>query len=159
MPRPQHKDADEELQAIFREVIVDHIEAIREAHSDAEVRVRFEDEARFGRQGTLTRVRARRGSRPRRVRQAGHTSLYVLTAVCASTGAASELVSPTLSTEVVNLFPEQSSREIPAGVHAVLAWDGAGYHTGDALKIPGNVSLIQLLPHSPELQGQRVLNP
>ena len=28
MPRPQHKDADEELQAIFKEVIVDQIQAI-----------------------------------------------------------------------------------------------------------------------------------
>ena len=65
MPRPQHKDADEELQAIFQEVVVDQIQAIREAHPDEEVQVWFEDEARFGQQGTLTRVWARRGSRPR----------------------------------------------------------------------------------------------
>ena len=47
MPRPQHKDADEELQAIFKEIVADHIEAIREAHPDEEVRVYFEDKARF----------------------------------------------------------------------------------------------------------------
>ncbi|MBV8232406.1 MAG: helix-turn-helix domain-containing protein, partial [Planctomycetaceae bacterium] len=51
MPRPQHKDADEELQAIFQEVVVDQIHAIREAHPDEEVQVWFEDEARFGQQG------------------------------------------------------------------------------------------------------------
>ena len=96
MPRPQHKDADEELQAIFREVVVDPIQAIQEAHPDEQVQVWFEDEARFGQQGTLTRVGARRGSRPRGVRQTQYTSLYVLTAVCASTGAASGLISPTL---------------------------------------------------------------
>ena len=64
MPRPQHKDADEELQAIFKEVILDQIRAIREAHPGEDVRVWFEDEARFGQQGTLARVRARKGSRP-----------------------------------------------------------------------------------------------
>ena len=31
MPRPQHEDADEELQAIFKEVVVDQIQAITEA--------------------------------------------------------------------------------------------------------------------------------
>src|SRR4029078_125409 len=39
MPRPQHKDADEELQAIFKEVIVDHIQATRAAHPREDVRV------------------------------------------------------------------------------------------------------------------------
>ena len=38
-----------------------------------------------------------------------------------------------------------------AGVHAILVWDGAGYHTGDGLVVPSNVSLIQLVPYSPEL--------
>jgi transposase len=151
MPRPQHKDADEELQAIFREVVVDQIQAIQEAHPDKQVQVWFEDEARFGQQGTLTRVWARRGSRPREVRQTQYTFLYVLTAVCASTGAASGLISPTLNAAVVNLFLEQFSRELPVGVHAVLLWDGAGYHSSEDLRIPQNVSLIQLLPYSPEL--------
>jgi transposase len=151
MPRPQHKDADEELQAIFREVILDQIQAIEEAHPGEDVQVWFEDEARFGQQGTLARVWARRGSRPRGVRQAQYTFLYVLTAVCVATGAASGLISPTLNVGVVNLFLEQFGRELAAGTHAVLVWDGAGYHTGDGLVVPANVSLIQLVPYSPEL--------
>jgi DDE superfamily endonuclease len=36
-------------------------------------------------------------------------------------------------------------------VHAVLWWDGAGYHTSADLKTPRNVSVIQLWPDSPEL--------
>ena len=152
MPRPQHKDADEELQAIFKEVIADQIQAIREAHPDQEVRVWFEDEARFGQQGTLARVWARTGSRPRGVRQNQYTYLYVLTAVCVGTGAASGLIAPTLDVGVVNLFLEQFSRELPAGAHAVMVWDGAGPHTGGALVVPADVSLIQLVPYSPELK-------
>jgi transposase len=151
VPRPQHKDSDEELQAIFKEVVVDQIQAIAEAHPGEEVEVYFEDEARFGQQGTITRVWAPRGSRPRAVRQTQYTYLFVLVAVCAATGSASALVMPELNAAVVNLFLEQFARERPPGVHAVLIWDGAGYHTAGALRVPANVSLILLPPYSPEL--------
>lgn len=150
-PRPQHKDADQELQEIFKEFVVAQSEAIREAHPDEEVQVWFEDEARFGQHGTLTRVGAKRGARPRAVRPTHSTSLDVLTAVCVSTGAASALVIPELNTAVLNRFLKQFARELPAGVHAVLLWDGAGYPTSGDLKVPKNVSLIQLVPSSPEL--------
>jgi len=151
MPRPQHKQSDEELQAISKELIADQIQAIGEQHPDKTVQVHLEDEARFGQQGTLCRVWARRGSRPRGVRQTQYSFLDLLTAVCASTGAAYGLISPVLNVEVVNLFLEQFSRELPADVHAVLVWDGAGYHTSPKLVVPSNVSLIQLVPYSPEL--------
>jgi transposase len=151
MPRPQHEDADEELQAIFREVVVDQIQAIEEAHPGQEVQVWHHDEARFGQQGTIARVWARRGSRPRRVRQNGRESLYVLTAVCALTGAAFGLILPALNTAVINQFLEEFARHLAPGVHAVLLWDNAGYHVSKGLVVPENVSLIGLLPYSPEL--------
>ena len=151
MPRPQHEQANPEVQEFFKEIVVEQIDAIAEAHPDQEVHTFFQDEARFGQKGTITRVWARKGSRPRAVRQTGFTSLYVLAAVCAATGAVSALIMPELNTAVVNLFLEQFSRELPAGVHAVLIWDGAGFHTGAELVVPGNVSLIQLPPYSPEL--------
>jgi len=58
---------------------------------------------------------------------------------------------PEWNTGVVNLFLEQFARESPAGVHAVLIWDGAGFHTGTDLVVPSNGNLIQLPPYSPEL--------
>jgi transposase len=85
------------------------------------------------------------------VRQNGREWLYVLMAVCVGTGAASALIMPELNTEVLNLFLEQFARELLGGVHAVLIWDDAGYHTSGDLVIPSNVSLIQLPPYSPEL--------
>jgi putative transposase len=151
MPRPQHEDADEGLQEIFKEVVLDQVQAIREDHPDQEIQLWHQDEARFGQQGTITRIWARRGSRPRRVRQNGRASLYVLTAVCAATGAATGLIMPELNTAVVNLFLEQFSRQLAPGVHAVLLWDNAGYHISKGLVVPANVSLIGLLPYSPEL--------
>ena len=151
MPRPHHEDAIPEVQEFFKEIVGEQIDAIAAAHPDRDVRVYFQDEARFGTQGTITRVWAPKGSRPRAVRQNGREWLYVLMAVCADTGAASALIMPELNTAVVNLFLEQFSRELPAGVHAVLIWDGAGFHTGGDLVVPGNVSLIQLPPYAPEL--------
>jgi len=115
------------------------------------VEVWFEDEARFGQQGTLTRVWARRGSRPRAVRQTQYDYLYVLGAVCPASGQSVGLLAPYLDTALVNLFLEQFARELQPGVHAVMIWDQAGFHIAKALKIPPNVSLIELPPYSPEL--------
>jgi transposase len=151
MPRPQHPESSPEAQEFFKEVVVEHIAAIAEQHPGKVVQVWTQDEARFGQKGTLTRVWARRGSRPRRVRQDGRESLYVLTAVCAVSGAAVGLIMPELNTAVVNLFLEEFARQLAPGVHAVLLWDNAGYHTGGGLVVPENVSLIGLLPYSPEL--------
>jgi len=151
MPRPRHEDSIPEVQEFFKEIVLEQIDAIAAEHPGQEVRTYFEDEARFGTQGTITRVWAPRGSRPRAVRQNGREWLYVLMAVCVGTGATSALIMPALDMEVLNLFLEQFGRELPAGVHAVLIWDGAGYHTGGGLVVPDNVSLIQLPPYSPEL--------
>jgi transposase len=151
MPRPHHEEANPEVQEFFKEIVVDQIDAIAADHPDKEVRVYFQDEARFGTQGTITRVWAPNGSRPRTVRQNGREWLYVMIAVCAVTGDASALIMPELNTAVVSLFLEQFARELPAGVHAVLIWDGAGFHTGGDLVVPAGVSLIRLPPYSPEL--------
>src|SRR3954449_2115855 len=94
MPRPQHEEANPEVQEFFKEIVVEQIDAIAAAHPDKEIRVHFEDEARLGQKGTLTRVWARKGSRPRAVRQLRYTSLYVLVAVCMTTGMTSALIMP-----------------------------------------------------------------
>src|SRR3954447_22828602 len=128
MPRPRHPEAHPEAQEFFKEIVVVQIAAIAERHPDLKIEVWHQDEARFGQKGTLTRVRARRGSRPRRVRQDGRQSLYVLTAACAASGAAFGLIMPELNTAVVNLFLEQFAKQLAPGVHAVLLWDHAPYH-------------------------------
>jgi transposase len=151
MPRPQHPDSSPEAQEFFKEIVGEHIAAIAEQHPGDVIQVWHQDEARFGQQGTLTRVWARRGSRPRRRRQNGRESLYVLTATCASSGAAFGLVMPELNTAVVNQFLQEFSRQLAPGVHAVLLWDNAPYHVSGDLVVPANLSLIGLLPYSPEL--------
>jgi transposase len=111
----------------------------------------YQDEARFGQHGTITRVWARVGSRPRAIRQTQYDYLYVFTAVCPATGEAWGLLSPHANTDVMNAFLAQLSAELPEGVHAALVLDRAGWHTAKALKVPENISLIHLPPKSPEL--------
>jgi len=150
-PRPRHRRADSAAQAKFVEQLPQQLAAIAAAHPDKQLRVYFEDEARFGQQGTLTNVWALRGTRPTAVRQTEYGYLWVLGAVCPATGHAEGLLSPRLNTSVVNIFLEQFSRTLAADEHAVLIWDGAGFHTSGSLKLPANVSVLQLPAYSPEL--------
>ena len=121
------------------------------AHPDKKIEVWFQDEARFGQQGTLARVWAPRGTRPRAIKQTRYDWVYVLGAACPETGKTAGLISPYLNTDIVNIFFDQLAKEIDDDVHVVMIWDQAGYHTTDKLKVPGNVTLLALPPRSPEL--------
>ena len=99
----------------------------------------------------MTRVWARRGSRPRAVRQTQYEFVYVIGAVCPATGQAEALVSPVHDTAMINAFLGQLSRALESDIQAVLIWDGAGQHTSGRLRVPENVSLIRLPAYSPEL--------
>jgi len=111
----------------------------------------FQDEARFGQQGTVARGWAPTGSRPRVVKQTRYDWVHVLGAVCPQTGKTAGLISPHLNTQAVNAFFDQMAQEIADDVHVVMIWDGAGFHRGKDLKVPANITLITLPPYSPEL--------
>jgi hypothetical protein len=40
---------------------------------------------------------------------------------------------------------------VPAGAHAVLVLDGAGWHISEDLAVPPNLTLVHPPPYSPEL--------
>jgi transposase len=124
---------------------------IKSAHPGKRVLTYYQDEARFGQHGTITRVWSRVGSRPRAIRQTQYDYLYIFSAVCPETGDASGLISPHVNTEVMNVFLQQFSEELPSDVHAVMVLDRAGWHVAGRLKVPGNVTLVHLPPKSPEL--------
>ena len=125
-PRPRHRKADPAAQVEFVAQLPQQLAAIAAAHPGQQLRVYFEDEARFGQQGTLTNVWTQRGSRPTAVRQTEYGYLWVLGVVCPETGHAEGLLSPRLNTGVVNIFLEQFSRTLAGDEHAVVIWDGAG---------------------------------
>jgi hypothetical protein len=68
--------------------------AVPEAARGKPLEVRFQDEARVGRQGTLARVRAKRGARPRAPRDTRYQRACIFGAVCPERGVAAGLVMP-----------------------------------------------------------------
>ncbi len=150
-PRPKHHKSDPKAQEEFKRELPDRLDEITALHPGKKLRVFFQDEARFGQQGTLTNVWAPTGSRPRAVRQTEYEYLWVLGAVCPETGHAEGLLSPRLNTDVINVFLREFSATLASDEHAVMIWDGAGFHTSNAVEVPENVTLVQLPPYSPEL--------
>lgn len=150
-PRPRHRQADPAAQEAFRRELPDRLRAIAAAHPEKRLRVYFQDESRFGQQGTLTNVWAPKGSRPTALRQTEYQYLWVIGAVCPETGHAEGLLSPQLNAKIVNEFLAQFARTLPADEQAVMIWDGAGFHVAKELCVPENVTLVKLPPYSPEL--------
>lgn len=99
----------------------------------------------------MARVWARRGSRPAAVKQTQYEWLYVMAAVCSRTGQSIGMLSPYVSTEVVNVYLKQFAGELATNVHAALIWDRAGFHKAKELVVPENITIIELPAYSPEL--------
>ena len=150
-PRPRHRKADPAKQAAFLAEWPERLRTIAAAQPEKRLHIYFQDESRFGQQGTTTNVWAKKGSRPTAVRQTEYEYLWVLGAVCPETGHAEGLLSPQLNTKIVNEFLRQFAQTIPANKHAVMLWDGAGFHTAKSLCIPENMTVVTLPPYSPEL--------
>lgn len=150
-PRPRHRKADPAAIELFQREWPDKLQAIAAEYAGKRLRVYFQDESRFGQQGTITNVWAKKGSRPTAVRQTEYEYLWVLGAVCPETGHAEGLLSPQLNTKIINEFLAQFSESLPADEHAVMVWDGAGFHTSGQLRVPHNITLVKLPAYSPEL--------
>ena len=109
------------------------------------------DEARFGQQGTLTKVWAPTGSRPTAVKQTRYEWVYLYAAIEPATGASAALLAPHVNTGTFNVFLEILADELAPGDHAVLIMDRAGWHKSGGVKMPANITALFLPPHSPEL--------
>ena len=107
------------------------------------------DEARVGQKGGLTHVWYQKGARPRGVRQQGFSSAHLFGAVCPEREAGVALVLPEVSTAAMDLFLAELSRAVPAGTHAALVLDGAGWHVSESLSVPANLTLIHHPPTVP----------
>ena len=109
------------------------------------------DEARVGQQGTLTRMWARRGSRPRAKKDHRFTWAYLFGAVCPARGVGAAIVMPDVNIEAMNAHLAEISRAVAVGAIAVLILDGASWHTSPRLRLPDNIVLLPLPPYAPEL--------
>ena len=68
-----------------------------------------------------------------------------------ATGEDFTLVLPAVNAKVMDLFLARFAATLPEEVHAVMVFDGAGWHHPRALNLPENLTLVLLPPYSPEL--------
>jgi putative transposase len=120
----------------------------------APIEVWFQDEMRVGQKGTLTRVWAETGSRPRALRSDGYQSVYLFGAVCPSRDLGCALILPCCDAAAMALFLAELSGHVAPGAHAVVVLDGAGWHTARELRWPANLTPLPLPAYSPELNPQ-----
>jgi transposase len=106
-----------------------------------------------GQQGTLTRIWARKGSRPRAPRDRRYDWAYIFGAACPARGIAAGLVMPHANAEAFDKHLALISEAVAPGAHAILIIDGAGYHGAAEIKIPANITPVRLPPYSPELNS------
>jgi DDE superfamily endonuclease len=125
---------------------------VADRHPEAgRVELWFVDEARVGQKGRVTHLWYQKGVRPRGVRQQGFASAYLFGAVCPERDAGVALVLPEVSVAAMDVFLAELAQAVPAGTHAALVLDRAGWHVSDDLTVPANLSLIPLPPYSPAL--------
>lgn len=102
---------------------------------DKPIEIWFQDEARIGQQGTLTRIWARRGTRPRAPHDQRRASAYIFGAVCPDRGTGAAVILPFASADGMNRHLEEIGRCVTPGAHALVLLEGAGWHTANDLKI------------------------
>lgn len=114
-------------------------------------RTRSGDEARVGQKGTLTRIWARKGSRPRKPRDTRYEWAYIFGAVCPERATGTALVMPYADTPAMNAHLKAIAAAVAPGGHAAVILDGAGWHGSKELIIPANITPIIQPAHAPEV--------
>src|SRR5687767_9770925 len=101
-----------------------HVQAaLPESAQGKPIEVWFQDEARVGQQGTLTRIWARKGTRPRAPRDRRYDWAYLFGAVCPQRRATAALVMPHADARSLSKHLVEISGQVAAGAHAVLVMD------------------------------------
>jgi transposase len=109
----------------------------------------FQDEARVGQQGTLTRRWALTGSRPRALCDARFESAYIFGAICPSLKKGCAIIFSSVGSEEMNLYLKEISQGLSLDAHAVIIMDRAPWHK--SVMVPDNITILYLPPYSPEL--------
>jgi len=144
-PRPIHARTDEAAWQAFREDFGEIVKGLVPEGTDTDrIEVGFPDVSRIGMKGMLSRAGARKGTRPRLVRDQGFTCGYLLSVVGMATGETVGHVCDRVNPAEMNLHLEQISQAFSEGHHAVVVLDGAGWHKARALVVPDKVTLCIL---------------
>jgi hypothetical protein len=100
--------------------------------------------------GTLPRIWAKRGTRPRIRRDRRFTWAYLFGAICPARRTGAALVIPTVSIEAMNKHLAEISKCVSVSANAPLILDGAGWHSSPQLIVPENIVRMPLPPYAPD---------
>lgn len=120
---------------------------------DKELKIFFQDEARFGRIDDLRRCWAPKGVRPLLKKQIVREYSYAYGAVCPFDGDSCFLVLPQLNQKWMILMLEEMVQRYPNN-YLLVVCDGASAHKIGGEELPGSVRLASLPPYSPQLNPQ-----
>ena len=141
----------------LKKTLPDWVKTTRRLHPDKGVTVWWQDEARLGMQGSVTRVWAPTGTRPRAICQREFEWTYLYGSVEPKTGRVHGLRLPEVSTVAMNLYLADFSKHLDDDEHALMVLDGAAWHKANALTIPANITLLVQPPYSPELNPMELV--
>jgi hypothetical protein len=114
------------------------------------IEIWFQDEARLGQKNGLTRLWAKKGTRPRqpadqryqnaylRPRQPAdqrYQNAYLYGAICPAHGKGAALMLPWANTQAMQMHPDEISRHVARKAHGVVLMDRAGWHTTGKLGV------------------------
>lgn len=122
---------------------------MKEAHPEKIVEVWFQDEARVGQQGRLTRVWSEKGVRTRLTKDMRFAYTYIYGAICPERDCGEAIVINTIGKEAMEQHLESVSARVPEDRHALVVMDRAPWHR--SLKVPKNMTVLSLPSYSPEL--------
>ena len=114
------------------------------------LKIMFQDEARFGRLPVIRSAWAPPGVRPVVPAAVERQFRYIYGAVSPFDGDVDWLVTEEMNTVNMNLFLRQISEKY-CDDYILMVVDGASSHKGEMLKVPNNMAILGLPPYSPEL--------
>ncbi|WP_202776368.1 IS630 family transposase [Bathymodiolus azoricus thioautotrophic gill symbiont] len=132
----------------FKQKVVDALPADTDLNK---VDVWFQDETRVGQQGSITRMWAPKGSRPRAIRQQQFEYAYIFGAACPAKDKALGLVLPLANTDGMIEHLRLISKATEKDRYAVVIMDRAAWHTTGKIKCFDNIIPMPLPPYAPEL--------
>ena len=149
--RSKHPKHSQEVIDNFKETFPEEVEILKELLNTDKIEIWWQDESRVGQQGSLSRVWAAKGTRPRVVRQKQFLNTYIFGACCPEKDKGCALILPECCTGMMQLHLNEIEKNIEEGHHGIILMDRASWHTTEALIIPTNISLFPLPSYSPEL--------
>ncbi len=149
--RSLHPKTSQEAMEQFKEHFPEEVEKIKEKIQTHKIEIWWQDECRIGQQGSLSRIWARKGTRPRVVRQRQFLSTYIFGAVCPDKDKGCAWILPECNSGMMQIHLDEISKNIQENYHGIVLMDRASWHTTETLIVPKNLSLMPLPPYSPEL--------